>query len=326
MKYLTAIQNSSAYGTLKQDINNNKLGHAYLVTSYDIELVKVLFISIASSILVGCDCLNCAQCKKIINHNHPDVMHIQSQDGKQIKVEDIKELIESANKSAIEDTNIKLYFIYNGEMMNIAAQNKLLKTLEEAPAGVKIFIATNSERAILDTVKSRTRRLYLDILDTDSIISELKNQYGEREDIKECAYSSGGIIGIAERLLTDNDYKDSYDSVWDMFDNLKSSRDILEYSSKQFLSKDRLSDTLNIMEMVVRDLMSYIISENNIWAKHKIKKMENIAMRYSLQALAMIQEEILGAKAKLNSYCNASNVSDSLLFKILEDRHKCQKL
>ena len=47
--------------------------------------------------------------------------------------------------------------IDDAESLNIPAQNALLKTLEEPPGHAIIIMVSASERALLDTVRSRTR-------------------------------------------------------------------------------------------------------------------------------------------------------------------------
>lgn len=74
-----------------------------------------------------------------------------------IKVEDVAGLIEDTETKPFESDN-KLYFVNYADKMNPAAQNKLLKTLEEPQKAVSIFLGVGSESAILDTVKSRTKK------------------------------------------------------------------------------------------------------------------------------------------------------------------------
>ena len=51
---------------------------------------------------------------------------------------------------------IRVAIIDDAETLNVPAQNALLKTLEEPPGHAIIFMITASERALLDTIRSRT--------------------------------------------------------------------------------------------------------------------------------------------------------------------------
>lgn len=326
MKYLRALKNSSAYKTILNDIKSDKLSHAYLITSNDEEIIKSFFSLFGC--LVFCKdnaCLECDYCRKVINHNHADIQHIIPETNKQLKVKDIEELIDSSQLSAIESTKRKLYFIYNAERMNVSAQNKLLKTLEEPPAGVTIIIGTINEASILDTVKSRSRKLYIDFLDSDSIYNELVTEYGDSEKIKIAARASGGNIQIAERLINDNVFIEDYNDVFKLFTELNSSRDIITYINKPFFSKDRIADTLSIMEMVMHDALNLQYG-NNIWASHKKNELSIIVSKYTSRAIIMVMDIINQCREKLLSNCNATNVADSMLFNILEVKYKCRKL
>lgn len=325
MKYLKAIVDSPAYNTIAKDAQGDKLSHAYLVTSSDQEIVKSFFL--ISACLILCKdkaCLECDTCKKVINHNHADVRHITPEDGKQIKVKDIEELIDSTLLSSLESTKKKLYYIYNGEKMNIAAQNKLLKTLEEPPKGVTIFIATASESSMLDTIKSRSRKIYIDSLDDDNIIKELTTIYGDGEDIINYSKAAGGNIGIAERLINDEYYRESYEECYQLLISLTSSKEIITYLNKPFLGKDRLNDSLNIMEMILRDTMVYQAGKEP-WSSHKKDDLKVISDKYTELAIIGAIEAISIARSKILSNCNSVNIIDNMLFKILEVRHKCRR-
>lgn len=326
MKYLKVLQESNAYKTIVNDVVANKLSHAYLVTCNDIELVKAFFY------LVGCTvfcrdngCMDCDTCRKILNRNHADIMHIKPEEGKQLKVKDIEHLIESSCIASVEKTNKKLYFILNGERMNLAAQNKLLKTLEEPPKGVSIFIATTKEANIIDTIKSRLKKLYIDRFDNESIVKELSDKYGKDKRIVNAVESSGGSIGLAERLLDDEVFLDNYNRIWRMFTGLGGSSDIVKYLRKPYFSKENIEDTLIVMEMILRDAMLYQ-TNNSVYCKHKTNELEIISNNYSIKAIVKILELIYNANAKIKSNCNVDNIVDNLLFSMLEVKYKCQKL
>ena len=115
----------------------------------------------------------------ILQSAFADVKFI-NEDGKKIKVEDVAALIEDTETKPFESDN-KLYFVNYADKMNPAAQNKLLKTLEEPQKAVSIFLGVGSESAILDTVKSRTKKITLDRFSAG--------------DIKDALLSSGVAVG-----------------------------------------------------------------------------------------------------------------------------------
>ncbi len=52
---------------------------------------------------------------------------------------------------------MQVAILNDAETLNVPAQNALLKTLEEPPGHAIIFLITQSEHALLDTIRSRLR-------------------------------------------------------------------------------------------------------------------------------------------------------------------------
>ena len=161
------LKNSRAYHLLSNDFRL-ELGHAYMLVSPDDDTVKEFFTLIATTIFCETKsaCMHCNECGKVLHGNHPDLAVINAI-GENIKVEAIKDLTEDAGIKSFSGT--KVYYIHRADLMNTAAQNKLLKTLEEPPKGVVIFLGVSNESAMLDTIKSRTRTVYLDVFDNDTV-------------------------------------------------------------------------------------------------------------------------------------------------------------
>ncbi|UKI52131.1 MAG: hypothetical protein L6V79_01025 [Clostridium sp.] len=129
IEFQDALKKSRAYNLIKHDIDTGNLSHAYMVISPDVFAVQNLFRLIACAVYCKDACTTCPVCKKVLNGNHADVKFI-NEDGKKIKVEDVAALIEDTETKPFESDN-KLYFVNSADKMNPAAQNKLLKTLEE---------------------------------------------------------------------------------------------------------------------------------------------------------------------------------------------------
>jgi len=99
---------------------------------------------------------NLLQELKITNtQNNPDVKIIGLEKKKtKIAIEEIRKAKEWAYIKPYQQDK-KILIIENGEKLSTEAQNSMLKTLEEPPTYLLIFIITNSTDSLLDTVKSR---------------------------------------------------------------------------------------------------------------------------------------------------------------------------
>ena len=119
-----------------------------------------------------CDC--CSACVQISTGVHPDFTYISRPPGRvDVLIEQVRELIVRLGTRPSRGA-FRIAIIDDAETLNIPAQNALLKTLEEPPGHAIIIMVTSSERALLDTVRSRTRTVRfpaLKIADLEAILA-----------------------------------------------------------------------------------------------------------------------------------------------------------
>ena len=97
---------------------------------------------------------------KIENGTFEDLIILEPEEGKDITVDRIKELISMFKLKPFAGTG-KACIIPCGERMNEHAQNKLLKLLEEPASGDMIIILAGNAQLLLPTVRSRLMRIWL---------------------------------------------------------------------------------------------------------------------------------------------------------------------
>ncbi|MFH1712532.1 MAG: AAA family ATPase [Patescibacteria group bacterium] len=97
----------------------------------------------------------------------------------------------------------KVVIIENADLMTIAAQNALLKTLEE-PSGeaLMILIASDAER-LLPTIISRVVHLHFSRVPRETLCDYLDSQGQKKEMAHALAGVAAGRPGLAVRLLTE---------------------------------------------------------------------------------------------------------------------------
>jgi DNA polymerase III subunit delta' len=102
-----------------------------------------------------CDC--CPACVQTALGVHPDVLHVRRAPNRtDVLIEQVRDLIARLGVKPVR-APMRLAILDDAETLNVPAQNALLKTLEEPPGGSLIFVVSASERALLDTVRSRLR-------------------------------------------------------------------------------------------------------------------------------------------------------------------------
>jgi len=142
-------------------------------------------------------CFSCAGCRKVVEGAHPDV-HIIEPEKNLIKVDDVREVIATLHETPYEGGR-KVYIFKSFQLANESAQNALLKSLEEPPQAVTFFLLTENIYSLLDTVRSRCKKINLTPFDSNSIKAFLSHRF--EGDVDFAVNACGGNIGNALNML-----------------------------------------------------------------------------------------------------------------------------
>jgi DNA polymerase III subunit delta' len=119
-------------------------------------------------------CACCAACVQVATGVHPDFTHVaRPKNRTDVLIEQVRDLIAQLWTRPARGA-LRVAIIDDAETLNFPAQNALLKTLEEPPGHAIIFLITQSERALLDTVRSRLRPVRfgpLTVADVEAIVT-----------------------------------------------------------------------------------------------------------------------------------------------------------
>lgn len=122
-------------------------------------VIKTLAASILCSAPTGKPCGTCRNCRKVLDGMHPDISVLSPADGKsEINVAQVRDLRLTVSVVPNDSEN-KVYIINSADSMNTAAQNVLLKTLEEPPRFAYFILSADSPGMLLPTVRSRCAEL-----------------------------------------------------------------------------------------------------------------------------------------------------------------------
>jgi DNA polymerase III delta' subunit len=126
-----------------------------------------LGLDIAAALLCGMEdsaarpCRDCRGCRLVAHGNHPDLHRLAPEGaGGQIGVDQVRGVIEEIALLPVEGGE-RVVLVEAAHRMNEDAQNILLKTLEEPPAGLVIVLAADEDDLLLPTVRSRAARIRL---------------------------------------------------------------------------------------------------------------------------------------------------------------------
>lgn len=196
---------------------HNRLSHAYLIEGPEGSGKRTFARMIAAA--VSCEkrgdsdtplpCGVCPNCKKILLDRSTDVHFLDRGDRASVSVDAVRDLRREMALSPTE-LDTRFFIIDDADTMTSAAQNALLISLEEPPAGVLIFLLAGSADGLLPTVRSRVQTLRLEpvppdgvreyLLRTSTEARKLESEGGDK--LNAVIAASHGRIGVALAYLT----------------------------------------------------------------------------------------------------------------------------
>ena len=163
--------------TLKNEIKNSRVAHAYLFTGTrgtgKTSCAKIFAKAVnCLDSINGEPCNKCSNCRGIDSGSILDVIEIDAASNN--GVDNIREIRdEVAYTPSIAKK--KVYIIDEVHMLSIGAFNALLKTLEEPPSHVIFILATTEVQKIAPTILSRCQRFDFKRILSKEIFNGLKN-------------------------------------------------------------------------------------------------------------------------------------------------------
>ncbi len=321
-KLLSLLKKTEAYSVIQKEKEGGALSHAYLAICKDGgNLTKYLRLLAMQIICKESEpCLTCRNCGLIASDMHADVL-VYPREGDGVKVEDIENLIEQSYIKPLE-TEKKIFILTHAENMNVQSQNKLLKTLEEPPKNVIILIGATSEYGLLSTVLSRVKKLCV----KEFTERELIEYFGEDEKVLTAISMSDGTVSDVERLLGDENFEKVQRLSLDIIFKMQSSRDVLEYSERVSELKDDFLLLLSVLELLLRDMLLILEGREDLVKNKRYYEILSKETAYKAGAVMGILDKINQARKRLKFNANKTMLTEWVLFQILEEKYKWQKL
>jgi DNA polymerase III subunit delta' len=157
-------------------------------------------------------CGRCESCRGMTSGNHPDfhlvyrqLIRLEKDESKAIDlpIAVIRQyLVEPANRKAVLN-NGKVFVVEEAELMNAAAQNALLKTLEEPYGKTLLIFLTDQPNLLLQTIRSRCQIVRFSALSRERVMGELKTRGVDPSSAQDAADFAEGSLGLALKWVED---------------------------------------------------------------------------------------------------------------------------
>ena len=203
------IGHEHAMGILQRALGERRLHHSMIFHGPEAVGKRTVALALASTL--NCldpttsnghpvdACGECSSCGKVNKGIHADVAFL-TLERTMIPIDGIRRLRDEAAYRPFEGTR-RVFIIDPADRMSIAAQNALLKTLEEPSSSSCIILITSRPMHLLPTTRSRCQALSFGPLHASAVTKRLIDTRGmSRIDAERVARLSGGRLGAALEL------------------------------------------------------------------------------------------------------------------------------
>ena len=308
---------------LRQTVAEGRPAHAYLFSGP--EGIGKKLVAVRFAAMLNCpqsqddSSASCPVCRRICEEKHPDFIIEKPLRG-MIRIDRVRH-IQSFFQFAPVEAFYRVAIIDDAHSMNRAAQNALLKTLEEPPAGRVLILVTSKPFLLLPTVRSRCRRIRFGPIRNDILAEILEQQGLDREKVSLVAATSGGSVARALEMSASH-FLDLRRQMIDMLADSQSVgiRGNLELSAEISKDRDLALDAIGIALSWVRDLLA--VKEGSVGSgiinSDLLDRIVFSAEHLTREQLFSIYDELVKASELVEAEINVNRnlIMDVLLLRI----------
>ena len=313
---------------LQGAIASGKISHAYIINGERAsgkEFIAKIFAATLQCEKKGSDpCMECMSCKQAFSDNHPDIIRITHEKPNSIGVDDIRDQINNDVAVRPYEGPYKIYIMNEAEKMTQAAQNALLKTLEEPPEYVIIMLLTTNVNSFLQTILSRCIVMNMRPV-SDDLVRKFLMEDMQVPDYKAdvCVAFARGNIGKAKNLAASEEFENvkneavsllKYIQDMELNEMISAIKAITEY-------KFDINDYLDIMAIWYRDVLLFKATNdlNHLVFQEEMPALRKVAQRSSYEGIERVLNALEKAKARLSANVNFDLTMELLFLEIREN-------
>lgn len=312
---------------LQNTIQSGKVSHAYLFHGEE-GMGKKLLASVFAKVLL-CEaggilpCNKCKSCLQSDTANHPDIIWVK-QEKASIGVDDIRIQVNADVQIKPYQGQYKIYIINSADKLTPAAQNALLKTIEEPPEYVVVLLLVNNINTVLQTILSRCVLLNLKPIDKLAIKQFLMEQHQVPDYVAEIAANfSGGNVGKAIKYASSEEFEQMKEDVLHILkyiDDMEIYEVILGLKAIT-VNKSSIEDSIDLMILMFRDILMFKATSNPnlLLYRDEINFINKQANTKSYEGIEKIINAMEKAKLRLRANVNFDIAIELMLLTIKEN-------
>ena len=259
------IGHAATVAYLKKNIATEKFPHAVIFSGVE-GIGKRLAAEICAAALLcenpvdGSPCGACESCHLVAARSHPDFYIVEAEATKttrNIKIGQIRDMQVEAALIPINSAR-RVVIIDGAELMNNAAANCLLKTIEEPPSQTIFILLTANRSNLLMTIRSRCMTINFDKLQPAQIRDALIIQGVDISEAERLSIIADGSFGRALKLK-DSGGAELREAALNILEKISRADLSNEEIFKQGAavadwSRDKFADFLNHVQKILRDI------------------------------------------------------------------------
>ncbi len=258
MKILQDLQSTQpeAIRRIQSARETGRLHHAHIIASPDAKASFELAHAVALDLLAPeaeRGDRESPSHRKMSGGNHPDFIHIAPDERNRIRIDAIRAMSSRLALSPSEAA-MQVVLIEAADSMNAAAQNALLKTLEEPPGHCCFLMTVRRYRSLLPTVRSRSQKLQLIPTQHTEATSQLREAGIPESIAPTLAALVGPDVERAEQMVEDGALE-----IYESLQELTRENDIhqtLNLAAELGRSAERTDIALSLLAIELRDRLA----------------------------------------------------------------------
>ena len=253
-------------------------------------------------------CKECVSCRQMESGNQPDVIWV-TREKASLGVDEIREQLCNTMDIKPFSSPYKIYLVPEAEKMTEAAQNALLKTIEEPPEYGIVILMTSNISALLPTIQSRCLTMEFRPLSTAVVESYVK-EHCQVPDYQARASASfaQGNLGKAMRYAKSEDFIERKDHIISLLRHVEQMdlSEMLAVIKDLGTRKDEVRDYIDLMVLWYRDVLLFKATKdiNQLLFQDEASYISREASHRSYEKIEEILQAFEKAKVRLRANVN----------------------